>query len=340
MTAGHATVLTPPGAAALAVVRLVGPGVSPFLARRFSRPVWVDRAVHGQLRDEAGDTVDDPVVVRIDTYTADLTVHGGPWVTESVLRLAEREGFLRGDAEPMGNDTGNWIDAAVARSLPTAATEVAVRMLLAQPDAWTGLRHRSDVAEWQAVLADPSGRWLTSPPTVAVVGPPNVGKSTLANQLFGRPRSITADAPGTTRDWVDGVADLAGLAVVLVDTAGFRNTNDPIEADAIAAGQRRGRTADLTVVVLDRSRPLDADAVAALAAHPTALRVANKADAPPAWHDDGAIATVATMGVGIDVVRRAICRNFGCQTIDPARPRWWTERQRAYLQRVIAALSE
>ena len=56
--------------------------------------------------------------------------------------------------------------------------------------------------------------------TVAIVGPPNVGKSTLANRLFGQARSITADQPGTTRDWVGGVADIVGLAVTLVDTPG------------------------------------------------------------------------------------------------------------------------
>ncbi len=330
-----AAVLTPPTPSAIAVVRLSGPGVAAFLARRFSRPAAVGRAVHGRLLDEDGTTLDDPVVVRCDDRTADLNLHGGPWVVRAVLGLAGRDGFTVGQAEA-DESTDLWRE--VMDHLPAAPTPAAVRMLLTQPAAWDGLTRRNDVGEHRAVLADPSGRWLLATPTVAVVGPPNVGKSTLANRLFGQDRSITADAPGTTRDWVGGVADLGGLAVTLVDTPGVRDTADPVEAAAIVAGRARAATADLTVLVLDRSRPLDAAAAAMWADHPDAVRVANQADRPAAWDGD-ALPTVATTGDGLATVAAEVRRRFGCEPVDPDRPRWWTDRQREHLRRVIAAMS-
>ncbi len=342
MPADRAVLCTPPAPSAIAVVRLAGPGVAAFLARRFSRPTSPGRAVHGLLRDDGGQTLDDPVVVRVDADTADLNLHGGPWVVRSVLALAERDGFAVRPATAVPDDaavdgpTPLWRE--VMRHLPTAPTPAAVRLLLAQPAAWAGVLARRDPAEVRSILADPSGRWLLAPPTVAVVGPANVGKSTLANRLFGQDRSITADAPGTTRDWVGGLADVGGLAVRLVDTPGVRTTADAIEAAAIAAAAREAAAADLVLLVLDRSVPLDADARRLLAAHPTAVRVANKADAPPAWTTDD-LPTVATTGDGVAAVRAAIRRTFGCEVIDPDRPRWWTDRQRAILATAADDLS-
>jgi small GTP-binding protein len=329
MRADRATLLTPPVPAAIAVVRLTGTRVATFLADRFSRPALIGRAVHGVLRDEAGQTLDDPVVVLCDPHTADLNLHGGTWVVRSVLNLAERDGFAVAPPEPDG-PTPLWRE--VMDALPTAPTPAAVRMLLAQPAAWAGIQP----ADVPSILADPSGRWLTSPPTVAIVGPANVGKSTLANQLFGQRRSITADQPGTTRDWVGDVADLGGLAVHLLDTPGVRATDDPTEAAAIGAAGERTRSADLVVLVLDRSMALGEDERGLMAAHPDAVVVANKADVPAAW-DSEALPTVAITGEGIARLRAAIRRRFGCEAIDPDRPRWWTERQRTILERAIAS---
>jgi tRNA modification GTPase len=181
---------------------------------------------------------------------------------------------------------------------------------------------------------------------VAVVGVPNVGKSTLANQLFAQERSITADQPGTTRDWVGEIANLDGLAVTLVDTPGLRETTDPIEREAIGRGHREIERADLVVVVLDPTQAPDGQRNL-IRAHPNALAVVNKADRPATWEvADGAeaIPTVATTGEGMDALRLAIKRRFlGTTEIDTHRPRWWTRRQRGILERALtdpAALAE
>src|SRR5262245_42070057 len=89
-----AIILTPPGAAAIAVIRLSGQLVGPFLARRFSRPTPDGRCVHGNLTDESNDVLDDAVVVCSRGGTvADVNLHGGPWVVQAVLDLTRRAGF-------------------------------------------------------------------------------------------------------------------------------------------------------------------------------------------------------------------------------------------------------
>ena len=122
-------------------------------------------------------------------------------------------------------------------------------MLLNQPAAW---QKEFDAA---AMLKDMTLWRLLHPPKIAIIGEPNVGKSTLANRLFGQQRSITADVPGTTRDWVGEMADIGGLPAMLIDTPGLRETDDPIERGAISASGEKIREADLLIEVLDATWP-------------------------------------------------------------------------------------
>ena len=208
--------------------------------------------------------------------------------------------------------------------VPLARTEQALRVLLAQPAAWA-----------RGERPDPDDKglwWLLHPPRVAIVGPPNVGKSTLANQLFAQERSITADLPGTTRDWVGEMANIDGLAVMLVDTPGVRQTSDPIESEAIERSGAEVKRADLVVLVLDASAPDTSKERALMEAHPNAVIVWNKSDRAARHPPDG-IRTVATTGTGVDQLRDAIRRRFGCESFDENRARWWTSEQRAVLTR-------
>jgi tRNA modification GTPase len=85
---------------------------------------------------------------------------------------------------------------------------------------------------------------------VAIVGPPNAGKSTLLNRLAGREAAITSEIAGTTRDIVEVRMDLGGLPVVFLDTAGLRDTEDQIEKIGVARAIERARQADLRVFLL------------------------------------------------------------------------------------------
>ena len=86
---------------------------------------------------------------------------------------------------------------------------------------------------------------------VAIVGRPNAGKSTLLNTLAGREAALTSEHAGTTRDVIEVRMDLGGMAVTLLDTAGLRATDDPVESMGVARALERARAADLRIFLLD-----------------------------------------------------------------------------------------
>src|SRR4029077_17666621 len=115
---------------------------------------------------------------------------------------------------------------------------------------------------------------------IAIVGKPNVGKSSVFNALAGASRAIVTDVPGTTRDLVTEAIDLDGLRATIIDTAGLRSTTDVVEALGVARSKQAHEVADLTLLVLDRSLPLDADDREAISQtlDRNRLIVANKVD--------------------------------------------------------------
>jgi tRNA modification GTPase len=133
--------------------------------------------------------------------------------------------------------------------------------------------------------------------TVAVVGAPNVGKSSLVNALARRDVAIVTPIPGTTRDIIEVALELEGLPVTLLDTAGLRDSDDPVELAGIARARERAATADLRLQVFDEPQALD-DAAGERA---PSLTVLNKADLRP---DRRAVAGVlevsVTTGEGMD----------------------------------------
>jgi tRNA modification GTPase len=98
--------------------------------------------------------------------------------------------------------------------------------------------------------ADAAGR-LREGFTVVIAGPPNVGKSTLMNALAGCEVAITSPIAGTTRDLIEVFLDLRGYPVTLVDTAGIRDSADPVEQEGVARARRRAGSADLTLWLED-----------------------------------------------------------------------------------------
>ena len=93
---------------------------------------------------------------------------------------------------------------------------------------------------------------------VAIIGAPNVGKSSLLNALAGREAAIISDVPGTTRDVIEVIYDLDGLRVTFLDTAGLRETADAVEAIGVAQAYRRAEGADLRVFLNSLDAPLPA----------------------------------------------------------------------------------
>ena len=91
----------------------------------------------------------------------------------------------------------------------------------------------------------------------AITGAPNVGKSSLINALAERDVAIVSATPGTTRDAIETRVVLGGVPVTLVDTAGLRDTTDPIEAEGVRRARARAAAADLVITVIEAGSPFD-----------------------------------------------------------------------------------
>jgi len=112
---------------------------------------------------------------------------------------------------------------------------------------------RKEVAELAESYS--AGRLLQSGIKVAIVGSPNVGKSSLFNRLVSRDRAIVTELPGTTRDTLSETIDLDGVPVLFTDTAGLRETTDTIESLGIQRTQQAMIDADLVLEVIDATNP-------------------------------------------------------------------------------------
>jgi tRNA modification GTPase len=154
------------------------------------------------------------------------------------------------------------------------------------------------------------GRVIRDGATVVITGRPNVGKSSLFNALVGVDRAIVTAMPGTTRDLVAETVDIDGLAIRLVDTAGLRDAHDVAEREGVSRSVRARETADVIVVVLDRSEPLGCEDQQLLAATSERARVivANKRDLAAAFDLDDAVHVCATTGEGVTALRHALMR--------------------------------
>jgi len=158
-----------------------------------------------------------------------------------------------------------------------------------------------------ALAGAAAGAQLREGFNVVIAGPPNVGKSTLMNALSRRDVSIVSAIPGTTRDLVEVPLELRGYPVTLVDTAGIRETDDPIEREGVARARRRAEEADLTLWLSDAAT---SDGVPPPLGGPT-LAVLTKADRAPAGDDgarktDAPIRISALTGAGIERLLDAV----------------------------------
>ncbi len=147
----------------------------------------------------------------------------------------------------------------------------------------------------------------------AIVGRPNAGKSSLLNALLGYDRAIVTDVPGTTRDTIEEKAVLGGTLLRLLDTAGLRDTSDPVEREGVARAKTAAESADLILAVLDGSAPRTAEDEAVLAAAgaaPHHIVVKSKSDLPAVWDMDGAVTVSALTGAGLDELEAAVAALF------------------------------
>lgn len=157
-----------------------------------------------------------------------------------------------------------------------------------------------------ASLADELSDWLARPRVellkhgvrVVVAGPPNAGKSSLINAIAGFERAIVTNVPGTTRDHIDVPLSVEGLPVILTDTAGLRETHDPVEAIGVERTEQLLAVADILIWL---GEPAEAPV------HPLRLLVHSKVDLPHrAIAPDGSLAVSARTGEGLGSLLKSI----------------------------------
>jgi tRNA modification GTPase len=174
---------------------------------------------------------------------------------------------------------------------------------------------------------------------VAIVGPPNAGKSSLLNRFARRDAAIVSPIAGTTRDIIEVAIDLQGYPVVLADTAGLRDSADMIEQEGLRRARRRADEADIRLFVFDACHPAAARGAAAWPGGATIL-VANKTDLLPHGGSDlpsGALPVSALTGDGVE----ALLATLGAAVADGYRntaPALTRARHRAALEEALAAL--
>lgn len=188
-----------------------------------------------------------------------------------------------------------------------------------------------------------AGHLLQEGVRLAILGRPNVGKSSLLNRLLGYERAIVAAAAGTTRDVLEAELAVDGVRFTVQDTAGIRAAGDPVEAEGVARSRRAGQQADLALLVLDAGEGITAEdekLLVELAGRP-ALVAVNKCDLGPGKAPAGppAVRVSARTGEGLDALRTALrdaARGPGAVPLEHA---FLTSlRQREALGRALKAL--
>lgn len=194
-----------------------------------------------------------------------------------------------------------------------------------------------------------TGRVLREGVDTAIVGSPNVGKSTVMNLLSGCERSIVTPIAGTTRDVVEEVVRIGEVCLRLSDTAGIRETDDTVEAIGVERSRRRLESAALILAVFDVSRPLSADDLSLIEQLPThgTIALLNKQDLDKKIDDTFIKKTFpytvelqAVNGAGLEDLTAAIHAVTGIDRLNDAEPVLATERQRHCVCRAADGVRE
>lgn len=378
--------LTPPGKGGIAVIELAGPKAPSMLETTF-RPLPSHakktgnrqqatgnkqqatgnrqqaagdggRLQLGHLLGEDGQTLDEAIVETRDGRVY-INIHGGPWVTQAVLGLLERQGARRlprpvGPVFPAGHP--HWDNPAIGaemlglvRSLQSPLAVAAVghqwsdglsKLVSETMSAASGGAAPPTDALRQAAGGLGAMRRLIEPAEVVLAGPPNAGKSTLANLLAGVPMSIVHETPGTTRDWVRQLALVRGVPIWLTDTAGIwefpiASPASAVDAEAVRRARQRLTHADVIVLLGPAGAGLLEEAAAS---GKSLLRVWSKSDLSSAAGGAYGLAVSAVRGEGIDELRGLILDRLGLADFDAFTPMAFTDRQADLLERSAQAL--
>ena len=244
---------TAPGAGAIAMIEVHAPDGGALEA--FLRSAGIDPPASGRfgVRDLGG--LDTGVVARPGEDHAMLMAHGAAFIVEALLEHLRASGATTPQSLPARAkypEAEDVIEACMLDALANAASPLAIDAIVHHAERW----RRAASAE-RAGATDHL-RAMMEPPIVALLGAPNVGKSTLTNAMAGRSVSIVADEPGTTRDHVGVLMECDGLTIHWLDTPGLQESGAAVcslEGAAEAMARRVVGRADLVVLCADAAGP-------------------------------------------------------------------------------------
>jgi len=227
------------------------------------------------------------------------------------VAFSQAEGALSRRLRPLREQLEEWI----------ARTEAAVEFVDESETHLPSGQLRAAIESARASCAEllagfRTGRIVRDGASLAMIGLPNVGKSLLFNRLLARDRAIVTEIAGTTRDTLEEELSLDGIPARLVDTAGLRAVTDEVESEGVRRAEAARAEADLVVLVLDGSRPiepLEREALERAGTEPERKRTVvaiNKTDLPSTLKEDdvppGSIRVSAKTGDGIDRLRQEL----------------------------------
>ncbi|MDY7010813.1 MAG: GTPase [Planctomycetota bacterium] len=357
-----AALVTSPARGGIAVIVLTGPEAERIMREIFRPRLSAGGRERGVLPQSGrlalgrivnGDEVlDEAIVSRPSSGAIEINIHGGPHVARKVLTLlSERGASIVSDCpvDPVLSETRRTgpVKPAIMKeflsALPLVSTPLSASAISCQ---WSGglsaladSPHPEPDRLREAAEALPLMRRLLEPAEVVIAGPPNVGKSTLANALVGRNVAVVSDRPGTTRDWVCTLTDTDGIPIRLTDTAGLWSQAEGIDAEAVRRAWRRIESSDLVICVTagDGGEGEYANLVAHLRALSNVINVASKCDIVEPT-DRADLAVSAETLIGIDILRREIRDKLGFSDFDPTAAMAFTTRQADHLNTAAEAL--
>ncbi|NLH40897.1 MAG: GTP-binding protein [Planctomycetes bacterium] len=363
-----AAVMTGPGAGAIATIALAGDSAQAVLRNIFRRsdgkPVdlTAGRIFLGDIV-EGQQTIDQVTVGCEEPDSFAIHCHGNPLIVDRIMGLLRSRGVqLVRPEQLITRGAGDSVAAEAKLALTTVKTVEGATLIANQGKGGLAAKARRWLAELDStpleqiaaearqILHDSDkARPILSGCTVALVGPPNTGKSTLLNALAGREKAIVTDVRGTTRDWVTAEIRIPPLVATIIDTAGLDSelgASGGIDHVAQEKSIEALERADLVLLVLDASQPTDqlSRSLADRLVNRGVITVLNKADLPhrldpmslPA-HLRQVIHISAKQEVGIDDLTRVIREVCGVADFSLNTIVTFTDRQRALVQRLAAS---
>ena len=322
------TLTTPANTAgAVALIQLHGVGVKSLLNQLTARDTWDDGKVY--LCDLAG--IDEGLAICLRDDWAQLMPHGGLRVVELLCeKIIDLGAHLKKPSNRhLFPEASSDFQADMLETLATAPSPVALDLLLAQTENWQQVAWDNNRIMADTQILDQ----LCHMPSVVVIGPANVGKSTLTNRILGYAASIVADLPGTTRDWVGGLTQLRGVGARWMDTPGMRDSDDHVEQQAIHLAMEVIDKADVLIYMSDLQHGFE---LAGQTARKPNLLVLNKVDCldetsqfalPP-----DVLAISATTGQGMAELIERILQCMTLHHIDAATPWAFSQRLKQIVQ--------